>query len=120
MNDILVKSITRGRKVEPIRLYLRRDQYAGLWAGFRQRIIPRDFSVLSNLTVTSHLPRTHTLARIIYVIKLCRRTLTIRLDNFVSQRNLSILRILSAVLRLHDTLRRELITYVIMRYNTYW
>jgi len=71
MNDILVKSITRGRKVEPIRLYLRRDQYAGLWAGFRQRIIPRDSSVLSNLTVTSHLPPTHTLERIIYVIKLC-------------------------------------------------
>jgi len=70
MNDILVKSITRGRKVEPIRLYLRRDQYASLWAGFRQRIIPCDSSVLSNLTVTSHLP-THTLARIIYVIKLC-------------------------------------------------
>jgi len=69
MNDILVKSITQGRKVEPIRLYLRRDQYAGLWVGFRQRIIPRDSSVLSNLTVTSYLPPTHTL--VIYVIKLC-------------------------------------------------
>jgi len=104
MNDILVKSITRGRKVEPIRLYLRRDQYAGLWAGFRQRIIPRDSSVLSNLTVTSHLP--HTLGRIIYVIKLCSCRCTshyspLTRNNFVSQRNLSILRILGTVLRLH-------------------